>query len=822
MDIKPIELLAPAGSPDAYKAAAAAGADAVYLGAKGFNARVQAQNFSDGDLVTVIDDAHIRGIKVYLVLNTLIGENEIQEAATLASFVYQQGIDGIIVQDLGLVKLLKEIAPQLPLHASTQMTLHNIDGVKAAHQLGIERVVLSRELTMEEIRDISINTGIQLEVFVHGALCISRSGQCLLSSFIGGRSGNRGRCAQPCRLPWKNEIASPSGKYLISPRDLMTLEFLPQLINTGVSSLKIEGRMKSPEYVAAVVMVYRKYLDMALSNPFGYKVDAQDICMLEQVFNRGGFTTGYLKGRNFQQLMSTEHPKHWGVPAGTVEQQEGSIRSKFGGGEDDRLVRIKLKTEIRMGDGLEIWDDRNDNPSAIISVMLRNNTHVKIAQPGDSLLVGNFKTDATEGSPVYKTYDKETMAFLSANIEKNTARVPVVGRFHLLVGEKPLFTVMDENGSEVSAEGKEITQEAASKPVTQERVEEQLKKTGDTPYYFREIHVNTDNKSYIPVSVINEMRRQALEILSDNRKTSSKRISTTQTHLDFSHFPGNTNKLTKHREIGLYFYKVPGDLSWQRLHAERVYLPITEPGLFDTARENGVEGYAWIPAVLSDHQLEGYVQKVASIRTKLDGVMVGNLGMLHRIRSTFPDIPVALDFQMNVFNSWAIEALKQFKPSSITLSVELNTDSISTIKSPEIPLEAYIYGEIPVMTLEYCPASEQGSCSEKCGKCDRSRGYLIDRMEKRFFYQTDPILRRTTLYNCSRLMLEDTRPLRNTDVTLLRIGVMDESPQEIHDLCRFYHEQWVEGKEEAALEPNFLKRLKERGLTKGHYFRGAD
>jgi putative protease len=822
MNRRPVELLAPAGSPDAYRAAASAGADAVYLGAKAFNARAQAQNFDDGTLVNVIEDAHIRGMKVYLVLNTLIKDSEIQEAVKLASFVYQEGIDGIIVQDPGLVRLLREIMPELPLHASTQMTIHNTDGVKAAKRMGLQRVVLSRELALSEIREISRSTDMELEVFVHGALCISRSGQCLLSSFIGGRSGNRGRCAQPCRLPWKKGSSGCCGEYLLSPKDLMTLELLPDLIAAGIVALKIEGRLKSPEYVAAVVSVYRKYLDLALANPSAYRVDPADIRMLELVFNRGGFTKGYLHGVNFQDMMSTEHPKHWGVRVGTVERTEGNTRSRYGIRDDDRLVKIKFTAETRMGDGLEIWDAQKGNPSAIISVMLQNNVHVKSARPGETLLIGNFKADPAAGSPVYKTYDRELMESLRGNMDKNVPRVAVTGIFSLLTDEKPVLRVSDEDGNTVETQGHQPAQQAAEKPVTAERASAQLKKTGDTPFFFRDLQVITDNKSYIAISVINDLRRQALGILSERRKNAPKRTPVTHPRLNASYFPGNAPNLTKKREISLYFYRMPEDFYWKGLQAHRAYLPLSEDKSFDAVKENGIQVFAIIPPVLSDKQMQWAVNRVAEIRDKLDGILTGNPGMLQRMCEAFPELPAALDFRMNLFNSWALEAFREYHPVSAMLSVEMNMEAISEIKSPGIPLETYVYGEIPVMTLEYCPASDQGNCSRKCGSCTRNRGTLTDRTGKRFFYETDPLLGRTTLYNSSRLMLPDIRPLRDTDVTLLRIGVMHESAADVHEICRFYHAQWVEGKENVEPAAWLQVKLKEESLTRGHYYRGVD
>lgn len=820
MRFRKVELLAPAGSPEAYRAAAAAGADAVYLGAKAFNARAQAQNFDDEQLSAVIDDAHERGMKAYLVLNTLIREDEVQEAAALASFVYQQGIDAIIVQDLGLVRILKEIAPDLAIHASTQMTLHNTDGVEAARKLGIRRVVLARELSLQEIGHIAKTTDAELEVFVHGALCVSRSGQCLLSGFIGGRSGNRGRCAQPCRLPWQTVGAGARGKYLLSPRDLMTLELLPGLIGAGVTALKIEGRLKSAEYVAAVVSVYRKYLDMALNDPSSYRVDPKDIHLLERVFNRGGFTKGYLRGKNFRQLMSTEHPKHQGVPVGTVLPPEGNTRSKFGGSEEDRLVRVKFTAETHMGDGLEIRDEKNGNPSAILSVMLRNGAHVKTANPGETLLVGNFKTDPLPGSPVYKTYDRELMESLSGLMNRNIPRVPVRGHFNLFAGQKPVFEVSDEMGNRSSVCGEETAQAATNKPITADRVREQLSKTGDTPYFFDELQVKTDNHAYVPISVINDLRRRALEMLSEKRRTIGKKEAKPLSPI--SYFPGNSPDLTKQREISLYFYKIPEGFTWEGLHAHRAYLPITGAGMLDAVKAQGIRAYIRIPPILTDDQVKWYVDQVEPIRNRTDGVLVGNLGMLHRMRENFPDLPVCLDFQMNLFNAWAIEALRPYAPESAMLSVELNLESIARIKSPDIPLEAYIYGEIPVMTLEYCPASGQGSCTRRCDSCSRRSGYLTDRLGKRFQYEIDPFLGRTTLYNSSRLMLQDVRPLRDTDVCILRIGVMHESARDVQELCRFYHRQWVEGQDEAALGEPLLSTLKGTELTKGHFHRGVE
>lgn len=811
MNRKKIELLAPAGSPKAYRAAVAAGADAVYLGAKSFNARLNAGNFDNKSLPDIVKDAHIRGVKIYLTLNTLIAEKELKEARELASFACKEGIDGIIVQDLGLVSVLKEIAPGLPVHASTQMTIHNTDGVKAAQALGISRVVLARELSLSEIENIIRRTGIEAEIFIHGALCICRSGQCLLSSFIGGRSGNRGRCAQPCRLPYKIEGVDTSGEYLLSPKDLMTLELMPDIVKTGVAALKIEGRMKSPEYVAAAVMIYRKYLDLAMADPLQYKVDHRDLRILQQVFNRGGFTTGYLKGKD-KKLLSIEHPKHWGIPAGTVVTQDGDSRQKFFGGRDNKLINVKLSEHVSIGDGVEIWD--RETLSTIVSVIMRDGKHVKHAEPGDSVLLGIFKSYAKDRSPVYKTYDKKLMESLTEVASKNVPTVPVNGEFRFIKGEKPTLTVTDCDQNTVSVEGADPCAEALKKPLTRERVLEQLKKTGDTPYYFECINVLTDNISFIPVSVINEMRRDALNKLSVKRALVTERYISNKNE----HFPGIAQHLSYGRKISLMFYKTPPKISWEDLDVDRIYLRADDFEIMEEVQNAGAEVFAVVPAVLTDRQMDMYAKRIRSLHKSPDGILTGNLGALHRMREEFPGIPVALDYTMNIFNSAAAELLGKYKPSGIMPSLELNFEALGEIKSPKIPLEVYVYGAIPVMTLEYCPASNNGSCNRKCMTCMNKQGYLTDRSGRRFLYITDPVLSRTTLYNSSILMIDDVMPFENTDVKVLRIGIMDESADEIKNICKYYRDLWVNGK--SKFETQIM--LQNKNLTRGHYYRGVE
>ena len=314
-----VELLSPAGDLECLKVAVQNGADAVYFGAEEFNARANGKNFNREELVEATQYAKLRGVKTHLTLNILIKNNEFENAIKLVEFAYNSGIDAVIIQDLGLAKKVIELFPDLEVHSSTQMTIYDLDGANKIKDLGFSRCVLARELSINEIEHICKNTDIDIEVFIHGALCICYSGQCLMSSMIGGRSGNRGKCAGTCRLPYTllRDNKEQAKGYLLSSKDVCTLDIIPELINSGVKSFKIEGRMKSPEYVGIVTSIYRKYIDLAESGE-EYKVDEKDKEKLMQIFNRGGFSTGYLKGKLGRDMMYKFKPNHIGIAVGEV------------------------------------------------------------------------------------------------------------------------------------------------------------------------------------------------------------------------------------------------------------------------------------------------------------------------------------------------------------------------------------------------------------------------------------------------------------------------------------------------------------------------
>lgn len=388
------ELLVPAGDFECVRAGVQNGADCIYFGANMFSARASAKNFSREELKQVIEYCKIRNVKTNLTLNTLITDSEFADAVEVAKTAYEYGIDAIIVQDLGLARYLIKHFPGIEIHGSTQMSVHNLEGVLELEKLGFKRVVLAREVPINEIEYIRNNCNVDLEIFIHGALCISYSGQCLFSSLVGGRSGNRGKCAQPCRLPYtllEEDKAIDKG-YLLSPKDLCSLEYLPKLINLGVNSFKIEGRMKTPEYVATVTRIYRKYIDLAMSNK-DFIIDETDKKDLLQVFNRGGFSSGHLTSSPNKDLIFTDKPNNIGLFLGNI--------CKYN--PNKGYVTLKLNESVSIGDCISI---EGEEGAYTISELMEQDNNLKVAKSGQIVKLGRMKGNIKPGAKVYKLNSK--------------------------------------------------------------------------------------------------------------------------------------------------------------------------------------------------------------------------------------------------------------------------------------------------------------------------------------------------------------------------------------------------------------------------------
>ena len=497
------ELLVPAGGKDQFTAAVENGADAVYIGGHLFNARINAGNFDDDELQAAVDFAHKRGVKVYVTMNTLLTDDELNDALRYAGFLYEAGADGLIIQDLGLGRLVREYMPDFPLHLSTQATVYDLRGVETAVRLGYERVVLARELSLAEIKDICRNTETEIEVFVHGALCICYSGQCQMSRYLGGRSGNRGSCAQPCRLPYRTSDSNgkpvDTFRYPLSPKDQCLIRELGSLVEAGVLSLKIEGRMKSAEYVAVVTSIYRKYLDLYYEKG-SYTVSEEDLIALTQIFNRGGFTDDYLHGEAGMDLMAGELPKHRGVRIGKV------IRRIQG----TALLDVKLYDELAIGDGVEI-QGRELSGNVV--------TYYKELK-GGLTRIGDIKGRVSHGDPLFRISSKAQLdearrTYHQVDFEhgKYLRRKAVDMRLTGNGGRLKL-EVQHESGAVVDVEsGPFPLNKGGSADIA--RLETALRKTGNTPFKTRKVDFDGNFEVIVKAAEINEMRRRALSKLEE-------------------------------------------------------------------------------------------------------------------------------------------------------------------------------------------------------------------------------------------------------------------------------------------------------------------
>ncbi len=817
-----MELLAPAGSFEALKAAVANGADAVYFGGGRFNARKNAENFEGETLASAIDYVRERGVKAYITLNTLLKDTELEEALELASFIWKEGAHGVIVQDMGLLKRIREALPDLNLHASTQMTVMDRSGVDALGSLGVKRVVLARELSLEAVSAIGRNNPVELEVFVHGALCVCYSGQCLLSSAIGARSGNRGLCAQPCRLPWrvgnaKGELLPPA--YRLSPRDMMGLDHLPGLRAAGVTSLKIEGRMKSPEYVAAVTGVYRKYLNLLEEKgEAGYRIYPDDRERLLQIFNRGGFTASYLEGsRDWSRLIYPRHPKNRGVPLGTVE----AVREDEAYGE---TLKIKLEKALNRGDGIEVELPGGEQgvASALITSILINGGHVAQAPAGASPWVGAVRTPCPVGAKVWRTSSVKLLESLRETYERGEKRrIPVKMDFTMAVNKPAILTIRDDDGHRVQAQSAQIAEKAQVRPLSEKRVEEQLKKTQDTPYEAAGVSISLDGDSTLPVSAINALRREALELLKAARLAKARLPVPTFTKARQA--GGYGVNTVEQPQLSLFYEFYPRIPAALPENVGRVYVPVSTLDQMKALNEvfSG-EIFIHTPPVLSAEGLERLTNQILEQEGLLTGISSSNIGTLSYLRKRFPNLKHHGERGLHAMNAQAAAFLKDMGAQSLTLSPELNSGEVAAFQKKLLPLEGEVYGRLPLMTMASCPAGADKACSGKCGVCSKREGILEDRKGARFIYTRSGEPAVTRLYNHLPVLMDDGHLLRTLGLRWLRLLFTLEEPEMEGALIRYYSALLKD--EEKSLndrDKDLIRELKASGITKLHWFRGV-
>ena len=605
-----IELLSPVGDFECLKAAVQNGADCVYFGANLFSARASAKNFDMIGLQKAIEYAKLRGVKTNLTLNILIKNNEFEDAFNLAKKAYEFGIDAIIVQDLGLACLLIKSFPDLAIHASTQMSVHNLEGALKLQELGFKRVVLSRELSFEEIEYITKNIDIEVECFIHGALCISYSGQCLASSMIGGRSGNRGRCAQTCRLPYElleNDKAIDKG-YLLSPRDLCGLDFLPSFINSNVTCLKIEGRMKSPEYVATVTRIYRKYIDLVYSGN-EYKINKEDNKELMQAFNRGSFSHGHLDSTPNKNLIFKEKPNNMGLFLGTVEKYN----------KDKGYITLNLNENLAIGDTVSL---QKETGSYNISELMIKNKNIKNAEAGQFVTIGRMKGNIHIGDKIYKMSSKKLSEKAIESFENENKKVPLNCEVSIKKNN-PISIRLYSNSKDDLYSGLDVTTsldiipvDALNQPLDEEKVFKQINKLGSTHYEFSNIKIDLDNGLFLPsFKSLNELRRTTLDKATEYALNKIHRNSTNVVYEDLSQC--NPRELDS-KTISLLLNNLDLEFDYSVLEKiDNVYIPLkyfSNPKYENILKvlNSRFKTYIYLPTIIKTNHPASLVQKAYS------------------------------------------------------------------------------------------------------------------------------------------------------------------------------------------------------------------
>ena len=756
-----VELLSPAGDMECLISAVQNGANAVYFGAEQFNARVNGKNFNKEELVKAIEYAKLRNVKTHLTLNILIKNDEFEQAIQLVEFAYNSGIDAIIVQDLGLAKKIMELFPDLEVHSSTQMTIYNLDGVNEIKNLGFSRCVLARELSIEEIKQICKNTDIDIEVFIHGALCICYSGQCLMSSLIGGRSGNRGKCAGTCRLPYtllKDGSEKEKG-YLLSSKDVCTLDILPELIDTGVKSFKIEGRMKSKEYVGIVTSIYRKYIDLAESGK-EYKVDKKDKEVLMQIFNRGGFSTGYLKGKLGKEMMYTKKPNHIGIFLGTVI----SYNSNKG------YVKVKLENTLNLGDSISIKDS-----SCKISELMIENNNIKTANIGQIVTIGRIKGKIFNGDKIYKTVSEVLNKEINQIINKENIKRKINAKIYLKQNEN-IKLELEDNLSKIKVIKEEETkvEEATNNGLSKERIKEQLSKMGNTPFEIENIEYIMDSNIILPISSLNNIRRTAIQELENKIVSSFKR----ERKIKFTNNCDINNK-SKDVKVSLVLNNLKDDINYKNLkNVDSIYIPfkyfIQKNDLVNEICKS-CNTFVLLPSITKSNYEKLLEQNIEKILMKnVKGVVISNISHLKLLEKYKGKIEFVSNYTLNIANNFSIEELKKLGISKFIISPETDKEEIISL-SNELQKELIVYGKALLMTTEYCAIGTYKNCLVPC---EKGVYKLKDRMGFEFPIYTDRVNCNNLIYNSKTTSIS----WKDLYVDSIRIDILEETEKEIQNI----------------------------------------
>ena len=654
--MKKPELLAPAGNYEALVAAIQAGCDAVYLGGKHFGARAFSNNFTDEEVIEAIKIAHKYGVKVYVTCNTLVYEDEVPEFMAYIDFLHQNNVDVVLIQDLGMLDLVRKTYPNLEIHASTQMHMHNLDDVELMESLGLKRVVLARETPIETIKDIKEKTKMPIEVFVHGALCISYSGQCLMSYLNGGRSGNRGECAGTCRLPYTvsagNITLNKDGDYPLSTSDLNTLEYIGDLIDLGIDSLKIEGRMKSSTYVYLVVSIYREAIDSYI-NTGKVNINKDKLHDLMIMFNRG-YTKGFIFNEDNNNFVNMKHSNHQGIKIGKVIDYK------------NHFATIRLSDDLYIGDGLRIVG--SNELGVKVNEFFINYKLIKEAHKGDVISIETHAAVMIDDE-VLKTSSEHIDNNINEIIRENMRKVNINCQVIAKVGNKLSIQVSDGMHQVIK---ESIILEAASKMATsKEVIEEKINKLGDTVYLINELSIEMDDNVFVPLKIFNDLRRDVIEEL-DNLRIGTSNYKKNDYDIEVTDYPQERSINALVANINIY-------------------------NKLDKSKYN---------VIYADEDIPGTIRRIEPVRSDYknidDGVMISEIGALNCLKN------VSSDTHLNIVNSYGVAFLHSLGVNKVTLSLELKYDQVRRLirsyeerygKHPNV--EVVVYGRLEMMISKF-------------------------------------------------------------------------------------------------------------------------
>lgn len=781
-----IELLAPAGTFESLVAAIQNGADAVYLAGTHFGARTNAGNFDDEELVKAVKYAHMRNVQIYVTVNTLINDSEIDDCLEYIRFLYNNDVDAVILQDYGVATLVNKIFQNLETHASTQMSIANTLDAKFAKEMGFKRIVLARENSLSEIKAIKENTDVEIEAFVHGALCVSYSGKCLFSFVNGGRSGNKGSCAQPCRMKYSlsknNSRKLIDSRYLISMKDLSTITQIKEILSSdSVDSLKIEGRMKRPEYVATVVKNYRKAVDSMLKN----EISDVELSKLEDeikyVFNRE-YTKGHILEEISKDVVNFDIPKNKGVYLGEVIQVNNR----------QKRITLKLEDDLKKGDGLSL----GEHVGRIIS-----GKNIKSEASKGEIIELDYVGQSEVGTKVYKTYNKEIMDNALDSLKKEHCKFPIDCKLILKKDQSPELFIKDFDGNSVHYIDSEHTIELAlNKPSSEESIEKQIAKLESTVFYLNNLEIEKDENIIIPLSILNKLRREALALIENKRYSKNKRelfdAKTVKNLIE--------KELQVFRDISIDETQNKSGLAVRCFDKEQ-YRACLELGIKTIytsdidlykiiSSDSKCEVYYMTPSIMKDSDIKSLDSFILEYKPN---VITSSLGFGQKLKEMYIELNITskinIDYMANLNNKFAIEyAIENFKEVLGTvnpgLEYTMNQENLDYVFSNENKhyTEILLASHPLLMITEYCPYK---SDDKKCTKetCNINNASLTAETGE------DNILKREL--NCkvciySKKMLElhkdSVKMLKSKGYTKFRIDLLDEDYEKTKELIRKY------------------------------------